>query len=79
MKFLHNNELTNENQLDSLMGATIQRTRYSTSKKLILQDESPISETDSKEIKVISGLNLLTNNQVSKMCRSHIDDYLHEK
>lgn len=50
-------------QLDSFMGATIQRTRYSTSKKLILQDESPA--TDDKEVKVISGFNLLTNNQVS--------------
>ncbi|KAH7908689.1 integral membrane protein DUF92-domain-containing protein [Hygrophoropsis aurantiaca] len=49
--------------LDSLMGATIQRTRYSVETKKILQDESTPKATDA--IKVISGLNLLTNNQVN--------------
>ncbi|KAN0078251.1 Integral membrane protein DUF92 domain containing protein [Tylopilus felleus] len=49
--------------LDSLLGATLQRTRYSTDKKWILQDESV---TDTNEtIKVISGINVLTNNQVN--------------
>lgn len=45
------------------MGATIQRTRYSNTSKRILTDESsePASDTD---IKVVSGLNILTNNQV---------------
>lgn len=41
------------------MGATIQQTRYS--KGLVLQDASQA------EGEVISGLNLLTNNQVSAL------------
>ncbi|KAH7923580.1 hypothetical protein BV22DRAFT_1015152 [Leucogyrophana mollusca] len=49
--------------LDSLMGATIQRTRYSVETKKVLQDESAPAPNDA--IKVISGLNLLTNNQVN--------------
>ncbi|EKM56171.1 uncharacterized protein PHACADRAFT_257248 [Phanerochaete carnosa HHB-10118-sp] len=50
--------------LDSLMGATVQRTRYSSITKRILTDESsePASNAD---VKVISGLNLLSNNQVN--------------
>lgn len=50
-------------QLDSFMGATIQRTRYSNTAKRILTDESP-EPTKSADIKVVSGLNILTNNQV---------------
>ncbi|KAJ3793420.1 integral membrane protein DUF92-domain-containing protein [Lentinula aff. detonsa] len=46
--------------LDSFLGATIQQTKFSESKKLILQDES----TPTGPIKVISGINVLTNNQV---------------
>ncbi|KAL4071982.1 integral membrane protein DUF92-domain-containing protein [Scleroderma citrinum] len=49
--------------LDSLLGATIQRTRYSEDNKRILQDGSVVGAKES--IKVISGLNLLTNNQVN--------------
>ena len=46
--------------VDSLLGATIQQTRYSKTKKLILQDDSK-----DVDVKVISGMNLLTNNQVN--------------
>lgn len=49
--------------IDSLMGATIQRTRYSNSTKKILQDDSTVSGKE--DIKVVSGLNLLTNNQIN--------------
>ncbi|KAF9242790.1 integral membrane protein DUF92-domain-containing protein [Melanogaster broomeanus] len=49
--------------LDSLLGATLQRTRYSIDKKRILQDASVPANDES--VKVISGLNLLTNNQVN--------------
>ena len=49
-------------QLDSLMGATIQRTRYSSETKKILQDHS--EAPTGSDIKVISGINILTNNQV---------------
>ncbi|KAF8550713.1 hypothetical protein OG21DRAFT_1419257 [Imleria badia] len=49
--------------LDSLLGATLQRTRYSTDKKWILQDESVPDKNES--VKVISGINVLTNNQVN--------------
>jgi len=47
--------------VDSLLGATVQQTRYSTSKKLILQDDSK----DVDAVNVISGIKLLTNNQVN--------------
>ncbi|KIM64503.1 hypothetical protein SCLCIDRAFT_1213330 [Scleroderma citrinum Foug A] len=49
--------------LDTLLGATLQRTRYSVNKKRILQDASVPGAKDS--IKVVSGLNLLNNNQVN--------------
>ena len=49
-------------QLDSLLGATLQRTRYSTDNKRVLNDESVPDKDES--IKVISGINVLTNNQV---------------
>ncbi|KAG9312607.1 integral membrane protein DUF92-domain-containing protein [Chiua virens] len=49
--------------LDSLLGATLQRTRYSADKKWILQDEAIPEKNES--IKVISGINILTNNQVN--------------
>ncbi|KAI6008703.1 integral membrane protein DUF92-domain-containing protein [Pisolithus orientalis] len=48
--------------LDSFLGATIQRTRYSVDSKRVLQDASV--PRDKESIKVIGGLNLLTNNQV---------------
>lgn len=51
-------------QLDSLMGATVQRTRYSTASSRILTDESP-QPNSQVDIKVISGLDILTNSQVS--------------
>jgi hypothetical protein len=44
------------------MGATIQVTRYSVDSKLILQDDSEVRAAT--EIKVISGRNILSNNQV---------------
>jgi hypothetical protein len=47
--------------VDSLLGATVQQTRYSRTKKLVLQDDSK----DIDAVNVISGRNLLTNNQVS--------------
>ena len=47
--------------VDSLLGATVQQTRYSTTKKLVLQDDSK----DADAVNVISGRNYLTNNQVS--------------
>ncbi|KAF9068045.1 integral membrane protein DUF92-domain-containing protein [Rhodocollybia butyracea] len=47
--------------VDSLLGATVQQTKFSENKKLILQDESPLTGP----IKVISGINVLTNNQVN--------------
>ncbi|KAL5500872.1 hypothetical protein ACEPAH_9259 [Sanghuangporus vaninii] len=51
--------------VDSFMGATIQRTRFSSKTKRILLDETPISAFSPNEIKVVSGLDLLTNNQVN--------------
>ncbi|OJA20971.1 hypothetical protein AZE42_09176 [Rhizopogon vesiculosus] len=52
--------------LDSFLGATLQRSRYSVDKKLILTDHSASSDHGRKDaVKVISGLNLLTNNQVN--------------
>jgi len=45
-----------------LLGATIQRTRYSTATKRVLQDHSKL---EGARVKVISGLNILTNNQVN--------------
>jgi len=51
--------------VDSFLGATVQQTRYSTSKKLVLQDDS----RDVDAVNVISGRNLLTNNQVSCLFR----------
>ncbi|THU94818.1 hypothetical protein K435DRAFT_756217 [Dendrothele bispora CBS 962.96] len=47
--------------LDSFLGATVQQTRYSEDNKKILQDESQ----SKGPVKVISGWNLLTNNQVN--------------
>ncbi|KAG1722315.1 integral membrane protein DUF92-domain-containing protein [Suillus lakei] len=52
--------------LDSFLGATLQRTRYSVDKKLILAGHSAEPDRGRKDtVKVISGLNLLTNNQVN--------------
>lgn len=48
-----------------MLGATVQRTRYSNATKRILQDDTVISESGANEIKVISGIHILTNNQVS--------------
>ncbi|KAH9475375.1 Transmembrane protein 19 [Psilocybe cubensis] len=45
--------------VDSFLGATVQQTRYSTKSKVVLQDAS---KADGR---VISGLNILTNNQVN--------------
>jgi uncharacterized membrane protein len=49
--------------VDSLLGATIQRTRYSQERKRILADDHDNdSETD---VKIISGVHILNNNQVN--------------
>ena len=48
-------------QLDSVLGATVQRTKYSVGKKLILTEESPVQ---TEGIRVISGMDILSNNQV---------------
>ena len=45
--------------VDSLLGATVQQSRYSKTKKVVLQDDSK-----DVDVNVISGRNLLTNNQV---------------
>ncbi|KAH7101982.1 integral membrane protein DUF92-domain-containing protein [Auriculariales sp. MPI-PUGE-AT-0066] len=47
--------------IDSLLGATLQRTRYDDKKKLILQDDAP----EHRASKVISGFHILSNNQVN--------------
>ncbi|KAG2131718.1 integral membrane protein DUF92-domain-containing protein [Suillus bovinus] len=52
--------------LDSFLGATLQRTRYSVEKRIILTGHKAEPERGRKDtVKVISGLNLLTNNQVN--------------
>ncbi|KAG7094917.1 hypothetical protein E1B28_005723 [Marasmius oreades] len=47
--------------IDSFLGATVQQTRYNVDNKKILQDES----VSKGPVKVISGWNVLTNNQVN--------------
>lgn len=49
-------------QLDSIMGATIQKTRYSKRLNMILQDDSVARPED--EVTVVSGVGILTNGQV---------------
>ncbi|KZP10735.1 hypothetical protein FIBSPDRAFT_838150 [Athelia psychrophila] len=49
--------------LDSFLGATVQRSRYSVDTKRVLQDHS--EHREGADIKVISGMNILTNNQVN--------------
>ncbi|KAF9466690.1 integral membrane protein DUF92-domain-containing protein [Collybia nuda] len=48
--------------VDSLLGATVQQTRYSGDRHLILQDDT---RTNGRDIRVVSGWNILTNNQVN--------------
>ncbi|KAH9857431.1 integral membrane protein DUF92-domain-containing protein [Lenzites betulinus] len=50
--------------LDSLLGATVQQTRFLTSTKRILTDEAP-APVSGADVKVVSGYDLLTNNQVN--------------
>ncbi|KAI0628869.1 integral membrane protein DUF92-domain-containing protein [Trametes polyzona] len=50
--------------LDSLLGATLQQTRFLNSTKRILTDEAP-APAPGADVKVVSGYNLLTNNQVN--------------
>jgi hypothetical protein len=45
--------------VDSLLGATVQQTRYSKEKKVVLQDDSK-----DEQAQVISGVGILSNNQV---------------
>lgn len=52
-------------QLDSLLGATLQRTQYSNTSKRILTDTSTVPQEGS-DIKVVSGLDVLSNNHVRK-------------
>ncbi|KZV88632.1 hypothetical protein EXIGLDRAFT_678735 [Exidia glandulosa HHB12029] len=54
--------------IDSLLGATVQRTRYDKERKLILQDETP--DVGKPEHEVVAGLNLLTNNQINLVSAS---------
>ncbi|EIN04469.1 hypothetical protein PUNSTDRAFT_108231 [Punctularia strigosozonata HHB-11173 SS5] len=51
--------------MDSFLGATVQRTRYSKSLNKILSDHSKLAKTSSDDVKVVSGIGLLTNNQVN--------------
>lgn len=48
-------------QVDSFLGATIQQTKYSTDSKKIIEN----APKNSADIRVISGVDLLTNNQVN--------------
>jgi len=48
--------------VDSLLGATVQRSVYSKSLKMVLKDGA---STSGSEVSVISGLNFLSNNQVN--------------
>jgi uncharacterized membrane protein len=57
-------------QLDSLLGATLQRTQYSNTSKRILTDSSTVPQGDS-DIKVVSGLDVLSNNQVGTFAVIH--------
>ncbi|KAI0355212.1 hypothetical protein OH77DRAFT_1437130 [Trametes cingulata] len=50
--------------LDSLLGATLQRTRFVNSTKRILTDEAP-EPAPGSDVKVVSGYDVLTNNQVN--------------
>lgn len=45
--------------IDSLLGATIQMTRYDDERKIVVEDG------EKNKLKVISGINILTNNQVN--------------
>lgn len=59
--------------LDSLLGATIQTTRYDDERKLVVEDGAK------DKLKVISGWDILTNNQVnvvSSLCCAVIIAYL---
>ncbi|CDO75033.1 hypothetical protein BN946_scf184640.g8 [Trametes cinnabarina] len=50
--------------LDSLLGATLQCTRYLNDSKRILTDEAG-APTPGADVKVVSGYDVLTNNQVN--------------
>lgn len=50
-------------QLDSILGATIQETRQSSNTSRIVPDE--VASAFSSDLKVISGIDILTNNQVT--------------
>ena len=51
-------------QLDSLLGATLQRTRFVNATKRIWTEDAGALDPKT-DVKVISGLDILTNNQVS--------------
>ena len=48
------------------MGATLQCTRFLNNTKRILTDEAPAPAADA-DVKVVSGYDILTNNQVSPL------------
>ncbi|KAI0029558.1 integral membrane protein DUF92-domain-containing protein [Vararia minispora EC-137] len=52
--------------LDSLLGATLQQTQYSETRKRILIDTAaPPDPDDDEKLKIVSGIDVLTNNQVN--------------
>ncbi|KAG8777980.1 hypothetical protein FRC12_025242 [Ceratobasidium sp. 428] len=51
--------------LDSILGATIQKTDFSNSTNRIITDETKTKPREVGEVKTISGLDLLSNNQVN--------------
>jgi uncharacterized membrane protein len=58
--------LTRETQLDSILGATLQKTFYNTQSRKILTTNP--SSTQQKELQAVSGLDVLSNNQVNFIC-----------
>jgi uncharacterized membrane protein len=48
-------------QIDSLLGATLQKTRYSRQSKRVLQDDTAKQQDELH----LGGIGVLTNNQVS--------------
>jgi len=55
-----------DNKIDSFLGATVQQTRYSKVKRVVLQEGNKTTD-----VQVISGMNILTNNQVRQPGCAH--------
>jgi len=49
--------------IDSFLGATVQESKYSQKQNVILSDDS--AKRHEADVKTVSGLNILTNNQVN--------------